>query len=168
MNLTHRSRLSAIPSAALALLVLLAGPMAAAASAADATPTSATAVPTLTSTTVDAGGSDNISGGGCVARASVQVQLDGVVLITTKSSDTGSYSARLIIPVSAKPGTHRITVVCAGTSGQASNDVPLTVTLPFTGAASGPLAAAGGACLLLGATFIATSRKRRATQLCER
>ena len=160
MQMTHRSRWAPFGLAAVGLLVLAVGPFTAIAGAADATPTTTAEIPTLTSATVDAGGTDDVSGGGCAAQASVQVQLDGVVLITTKSSATGTYSAHLVIPVSAKPGSHRITVVCAGVNGQASSETPLTVNLAFTGSDTGPLAAAGGTCLLLGAAFVIATRKR--------
>jgi LPXTG-motif cell wall-anchored protein len=155
MTTPHSSRWPRLSLAAFVLVVLSIGPFAIA-GAADAS----VATPTLTSSTVAAGGADDLTGGGCAARASVQVQLDGVVLVTTQSLATGRYSAHLLIPVSAKPGTHRITVVCAGANGQVSNETDVTVTLPRTGSETGAIAAVGGACLALGALMIMVARKR--------
>src|SRR5215467_3430191 len=94
------------------VLVSVVGPAVGAAHAQEAS------VPTLTSANASAGGGEDISGTGCAARASVQIQFDGAVLVTTRSTATGRYRAHLIIPVSAVPGSHRITVVCAGANGQ--------------------------------------------------
>jgi hypothetical protein len=116
--------------------------------------------PTLTSVNVDAGGGDNVTGGGCVARATVQIQIDGVVLATTKSSATGSYSVHLIIPVSAKPGSHRLTVVCAGPAGQVSTDTSITVNLPRTGSSSERDASVAFGFLAVGVFLVAASKRR--------
>jgi len=132
-----------------ALLVLSAGPLALTAGAQDA-------VPTVTSASVAPGGSDTVSGGGCVARTSVQVQFDGALLVTTKSSSTGTYKTRVIVPVKATPGTHKITVLCAGPAGQLTSSTDVSVDLARTGSRSqrdaviaAGLIAVGGVLLLM-------------------
>ena len=77
-------------------------------------------VPTLISANPEPGASDEVSGGGCVARTAVRVQFDSALLVTTRSTATGSYDAHLIIPVSATAGPHRIAVLCASPSGAAT------------------------------------------------
>jgi hypothetical protein len=116
------------------------------------------AVPVLTSVNASPGGGEDISGGGCAARVSVQIQFDGAVLVRTRSTATGRYSTHLVIPVSAVPGSHRITVVCAGTSGQVTTATTVSVDLPRTGSDSRPLAAAA---ILVSAIGVAMSLVRR-------
>jgi hypothetical protein len=119
-------------------------------------------VPTLTSATANPGGGDDISGGGCAARVSVQFQFDGAVLVTTRSTATGRYSAHLVIPVSAVPGSHRITVVCASATGQVSASTSVTVTsgaLAFTGADERRLLIVG-LLFVVGGTALVLTRRR--------
>jgi LPXTG-motif cell wall-anchored protein len=120
------------------------------------------AVPTLTSASASAGGGDDISGAGCAARVSVQIQFDGAVLVTTRSTLTGRYSAHLIIPVSAVPGSHRITVVCTATTGRETTSTAVSVTLPRTGIDAAEPTAVALTLLLIGGTF-ALIRRRRIT-----
>ena len=110
-------------------------------------------VPTLTSANASAGGGDDVSGAGCAARVSVQIQFDGVVLETTRSTVTGRYRAHLIVPVSAVPGSHRVTVVCAGASGQVTTATTVSVPLPRTGANTFPLIAIALTLILTGASL---------------
>jgi hypothetical protein len=119
--------------------------------------------PTLTSATVDPGGTDDVSGGGCVARSTVQVQLDGVVVVSVKSSATGTYTAHLVIPVVSTAGPHRITVVCAGPAGQlvATTTVTVTGNLPHTGSAAERESALALALLAFGAAAFAIAGRRR-------
>ena len=119
-------------------------------------------VPTLTSVNANAGGSDDISGGGCAAKVAVQIQFDGAALVTTRSANNGRYSAHLIIPVSAVPGSHRITIVCAGPSGQVSNSTTVSVGLPVTGADDAPLVAVALLSILIGAPLVLSRRRRLA------
>jgi hypothetical protein len=149
MTKRSRSLASTLLAGVVAVFVLSVGPLAAAAGAADATPT-------LTSATVDPGHGETVSGGGCAARVTVQVKLDGVVLVTTRSLVTGRYSVHLVIPVSAAAGPHRVTVVCAGPSGaQVSTDAAVSVNLPNTGSSGSRDVAlaliATGAALMFGA-----------------
>ncbi len=138
-----------------AAIVVLACVVPAGIAAADTAP-----VPTLTSASVNAGGAENVSGGGCAARASVQIKLDSAVLVTVRSGTTGQYSAHLIIPASAVTGTHRITMVCAGPSGsQVTETAAVDVQLPFSGSDTVPLGAAGFSLLLVGGA-LATRRRR--------
>jgi LPXTG-motif cell wall-anchored protein len=117
-------------------------------------------VPTLTSASASAGGGEDISGGGCAARVSVQIQFDGAVLVTTRSTLTGRYRAHLIIPVSAVPGSHRVTVVCAGTTGQVTSSTAVSVALPRTGSdAATPLVVA--LLLLLAGGGLTVAGRRR-------
>jgi LPXTG-motif cell wall-anchored protein len=124
-------------------------------------------VPTLISATANPGGSDDISGGGCAARVSVQFQFDGALLLTTRSTATGRYSAHLVIPVSAVPGSHRITVVCAGATGQTSNATSVTVlsgALPHTGIDESRLLTLGLLSVVGGTTLALTRRRSRAVR----
>jgi LPXTG-motif cell wall-anchored protein len=89
--------------------------------------------PELASATTSAGSGEDVSGGGCLAHVSVQLQFDGVTVLTTQSTSTGHYSVHFIVPVSAVPGTHRVTVVCAGAQGQVTNSATVAVELPHTG-----------------------------------
>jgi hypothetical protein len=148
-------RLRAVLVAGVGLAVLGVGPIATIAYAQEA------AVPTVTSATVSPGGGDDISGGGCAARVSVQVQFDGAVLVTSTSTATGSYSAHLIVPVSAVPGSHKITVVCAAASGTMSNSTTIGVELPRTGLDVLPLLAVGCVSTLIGAALVVMGRRRR-------
>ena len=117
-------------------------------------------VPTLTSATVNGGGADNVSGGGCAARVSVQIQFDGVVLVRTRSDATGKYSAHLIIPVHAVPGSHRVTVVCVGSTGtEITEAAAVNVGLPLTGSNTVPLVATAASLLILGGLL--SARRRR-------
>jgi LPXTG-motif cell wall-anchored protein len=90
-------------------------------------------VPELTSATTSGGSADDVSGGGCLAHVSVQIQFDGVTVLTTQSTSTGHYSVHFIVPFSAVPGTHRVTVVCAGVHGQVTTSATVAVELPHTG-----------------------------------
>jgi hypothetical protein len=119
------------------------------------------ATPTLISSNVSAGGSETVSGGGCAARVSVQLQFDGVVLVTTRSTASGRYSAHLFVPVSAVPGSHRITVVCAGATGQVSNSTSVTVELARTGANAGPVVIVAAVFLALGVALVLSQSRRR-------
>jgi hypothetical protein len=139
-------RVAFLVGAALALLSL--GPLGTLAGAQQL------AAPALSSPTTSAGGGNDVSGGGCAARVSVQIQLDGVLLVTTTSSSTGTSRAHLILPVSTTPGTHQVTIVCAAVSGQVNNSVPLTVELPRTGANLIPLFVAGLASVMLGVALV--------------
>jgi LPXTG-motif cell wall-anchored protein len=150
-------RLRLMLGAATVIAGFLIGPMALAAHAQEAAVPTA-AVPTLTSVNASSGGGDDVSGGGCAARVSVQIQFDGAVLVTTRSTATGRYRAHVVIPVSAVPGSHRITVVCAGTSGQVTAATTVSVDLPRTGSDSRALA---GAAILLTAIGAALSLVRR-------
>ena len=140
--------------AAIVIVSFLVGPAALAAQAQEAP------VPTLTSANASSGGGDDVSGGGCAARVSVQIQFDGAVLVTTRSAATGRYRAHIVIPVSAVPGSHRITVVCAGKTGQVTVATTVGVDLPRTGSDSLTLAAAA---MLLTAIGAALSLGRRRT-----
>ncbi len=119
-------------------------------------------VPTLTSANASSGGGEDVSGGGCAARVSVQIQFDGAVLVTTRSTVTGRYRAHLIIPVRTVPGSHRITVECAGPNGQVTATTSVSVDLPRTGSDSRSLA---GAAILLTAIGGALSLVRRRVAL---
>jgi LPXTG-motif cell wall-anchored protein len=152
--MTYRC-LRAVLVVGVAVAVLVVGPGAPVAHAQEAV------VPTLTSANVSPGGGDDISGGGCAARVSVQVQFDGAVLVTTASTATGSYGAHLIIPVSAVPGSHKITVVCAALSGQVSNSTTVGVELPRTGVDVLPVIAVGCLSILVGGALVLISRRRR-------
>jgi len=155
--------LSKTPAVVLGVLVLLAlsvGPLAVTAGAQEPITAVTSEIPTLTSAAVDAGGSETVSGGGCVARAQVQIQLDGVVLVTTRSSSTGRYKARLVVPVSTTPGSHKITVVCAGPSGQLATEAAVTVNLPNTGLQSQRELALGLAMVAFGAAMMVAARLR--------
>jgi LPXTG-motif cell wall-anchored protein len=145
-------RVGVLLGAATILVGIAVGPSALAAHAQEAP------VPALTSATASSGGGDDLSGGGCAARVSVQIQLDGAVLVTTRSTATGRYSAHLVIPVSTVPGSHRITVVCAGTTGQVTTATTVNVDLPRTGSDSRSLAAAA---ILVAAIGAALSLVRR-------
>jgi len=116
-------------------------------------------VPTLTSATASAGGGEDISGSGCAARVSVQIQFDSALLLTTRSTATGRYRAHLLIPVSAVPGSHRITVVCAGTKGQVTSATTVSVGLPRTGSDPRPLALTAMLLLLIGGTLAGVRRR---------
>jgi LPXTG-motif cell wall-anchored protein len=119
------------------------------------------AVPTLTSASAGAGAGDDISGGACAAHVSVQIQFDGAVLVTTRSDLTGRYSAHLIIPVSAVPGSHRITVVCAGNSGtQPPTSTAVIVLLPHTGIDAATPTVVALMLLLIGGIFTIAARPR--------
>jgi len=148
--MNHRVRI--LLGAPTVIVGLLLGPLALVAHAQEAP------VPTLTSANASSGGGDDVSGGGCAARVSVQIQLDGAVLVTTHSTATGRYSAHLVIPVSTEPGSHRITVVCAGTTGQVTAATTVHVDLPRTGSDSRALA---GAAILLTTLGAALSLARR-------
>jgi LPXTG-motif cell wall-anchored protein len=148
-----KCRLGVLFGAAIVIVAVLLGPAALAAQAQEVP------APTLTSTSASSGGADDVSGGGCAARVSVQIQLDGVILVTTRSSATGRYSAHLVIPVSTVPGSHRITVVCAGTTGQVTAATTVNIELPRTGSDSrSPLASVA---ILLTAIGAALSLVRR-------
>jgi LPXTG-motif cell wall-anchored protein len=109
---------------------------------------------------VNAGAGESVSGGGCAARASVQITFDSAVLVTTQSSATGQYSAHLIVPARAVSGSHRITIVCVGASGaQVTETADVNVELPFTGTDTIPLGAAGLSLVFVGA-LLATRRRR--------
>ena len=118
--------------------------------------------PTLTSATAAPGGGEDVSGSGCVARATVQIQFDGVVVLTTRATATGSFRAHIVIPVSVVPGSHRVTVVCArvngGTTAESSD---VTVTLATTGSASSRDATVASILLVLGAGLILAAGVRR-------
>jgi hypothetical protein len=96
------------------------------------------------------------------ARATVRPQLDGVVLVTTRSTITGRYHAHLILPVSVAPGLHRITVVCAHPAGSSttSDTVTVTVALPRTGASSERDAVVGSFAVLIGVMLVVGARRR--------
>jgi len=118
------------------------------------------AVPTLTSANANAGGGDDISGGGCAARVSVQIQFDGAILISTRSTATGSYGAHLIIPVRAVPGSHRITVVCVSPSGaQVTTSTTVNVALPMTGSDTAAMLAVAFGLLLVGGAMMLGRRR---------
>jgi len=125
------------------------------------------AEPTLTSATTAAGGDEVVSGGGCVARAQVRVQIDGVALVTTRSTVTGRYRVHVIVPVSIAPGPHRVTVLCARPGGATTEaqTVAVTVALPRTGAASERDAVLGGALGLFGLALVLLAGARRRTRL---
>jgi LPXTG-motif cell wall-anchored protein len=106
-----------------------------------------------------AGGGEDVSGAGCAARVSVQIQFDGAVVVTTRSTGTGRYRAHLVIPVSAVPGSHRITVVCAGTNGQVTTATTVSVGLPATGSKTGPLAGAAMFLMAIGAALSLVRRR---------
>ena len=119
-------------------------------------------VPTLTSANVAPGGTDDVSGIGCVARASVRVEFDDALLVTAQSDETGRYSARIVIPVSAVPGSHRVTVLCDGPNGPVVFRAQLSVGLPNTGSTTAPLVAFGALLLGLGCAVLAMTRRRGA------
>jgi LPXTG-motif cell wall-anchored protein len=145
-------RLGVFLGAATVIVAVLLGPAALAAHAQEAP------APTLTSISASSGGADDVSGGGCAARVSVQIQLDGVILVTTRSTATGRYRAHLVIPVSTVPGSHRVTVVCAGTTGQVTAATTVNVELPRTGSDTRSLASVA---ILLTAIGAALSLVRR-------
>ncbi|MGO9872890.1 MAG: hypothetical protein ACLPVY_03745 [Acidimicrobiia bacterium] len=120
----------------------------------------ATPVPTLTSATADAGGGENVSGGGCVAHVAVQVEFDRVLLVTTTSSSTGAYSAHLVVPVSATAGPHQITILCAGPRGQITTAADVSVALPFTGIPAEREAGIALAVVALGSALALFGRRR--------
>jgi LPXTG-motif cell wall-anchored protein len=124
-------------------------------------PTAAAPTLTLSSATVVAGGSDGVAGRGCAARSTVKLQIDGVALLATTSSATGNYSTHLIIPVSLKPGSHRLTVVCAGPAGNVSTSTSISVNLPRTGSSSTRDTGIAFVLLALGA-FLLVANKRQA------
>ena len=119
-------------------------------------------VPTLISANPEPGASDEVTGGGCVARTSVRVQFDSVLLVTTRSTATGSYDAHLVIPVSAAPGPHRITVLCASPGGAATFTAAVAVGgLASTGTDTGVLGGWGVAALLAGCALLLAGRRPR-------
>jgi len=145
--------------AAAALPLLVAGPLVAAARAAEPTPTLTSVSPTLTSVSPTAGADETVSGSGCVAGSAVRVRFDGAVLVTTRSTTTGAYSAHLEIPVSVASGPHRITVLCAGPSGAVVQTAVVTIGLPRTGSDTAPEVAIAVAMLLVGGTMLAATRR---------
>jgi hypothetical protein len=118
---------------------------------------------TLTHAAVAPGSGEDVSGGGCVAHVSVQVEFDNAVLVTTRSSATGQYSAHLVVPTSVAKGPHTITVVCARPSGGTlTASEPLTVGLPNTGFQSSAAVGVAAAFVTSGAMLLCATRKRRA------
>jgi hypothetical protein len=118
--------------------------------------------PTLTKTVLVAGDNVGVSGSSCVAGTQVQVQLDSVTLVTATSTATGTYSTVLVVPKSATPGAHPVTVVCTGPNGTVTATGTITVSATAaTGFSPRPailvatiLLVLGGACLLV------TNRRR--------
>jgi hypothetical protein len=160
-------RLASALAATSVVALGLIGPFTAVAGAQESpTPTLTSATPTLTSATPAPGGTDDVSGSGCVARTTVRVQLDGALLVTTRSTTTGSYSAHLVIPVSVAAGPHRITVLCAGPGGAVTESADVTVALPRTGSNTVRQTAIALAFLLLGSglLLLTTRRPQRAVR----
>ena len=118
--------------------------------------------PTLTKTVVVAGDSVGVQGSGCVAGTTVQVQLDSVTLVTATSTSSGTYTALLVVPKAVAPGTHSVTVVCAGPNGITTTNATITVSPTATTGYSlrQPLVVAIILLMLGGACFIAMNRLR--------
>jgi hypothetical protein len=118
--------------------------------------------PALTKTVIVAGDSVGVSGSGCVAGTQVQVQLDGVTVITATTAAGGTYSALLVVPKSVTPGSHPVTVVCTGPNGTVTANVSITVSATATtGYSPGmPIVVAAFLLLLGGICFVATSHRR--------
>jgi hypothetical protein len=117
---------------------------------------------TLTRAVVAPGGGEDVSGGGCVARVSVQVEFDNAVVVTTRSSATGQYSAHLVVPTRVANGPHTIAVVCARPGGGTlSASEGVTVGLPNTGFQSGATIDVGAAFAACGTVLLMATRARR-------
>jgi hypothetical protein len=119
--------------------------------------------PTLTKTLIVAGDSVGVTGSGCVAATQVEVQLDGLTLVTATSTSSGTYSALLVVPKSVTPGAHPVTVVCAGPNGTViTANATITVsTTATTGYSLRPPIVVGGLLLMLGGVCLVATFRRR-------
>jgi hypothetical protein len=105
-----------------------------------------------------------ITGSEFAANSDLQVSLesDPISMGSIRSDAAGRYSATVVIPAAAKPGSHEIVVRGpAAVGGTRETRAAVTVALPRTGSEpTGPLAA-GLAALGIGLLLVATADGRR-------
>jgi len=125
---------------------------------------------TVSGTTVDAGGTVTVGGGGCAPGASTQITMELQVLTTVVADGAGSFSTAVTIPSATAPGAHTLVATCAGPNGgtvQLSSAItvagsPLSA-LAFTGSNAGPLAGIAIAVIGVGILFVGVTRRRSMT-----
>jgi len=106
-------------------------------------------------TTVEAGGSLDVKGAGCVSGGRVVLLLDGVEAVSMSAAADGSFATRLPVSRDETTGTHQVSTRCSDSEGRTVDDtfavdvVAPQPQQPAIGAppgaeAGGPLAVKGG------------------------
>jgi hypothetical protein len=100
------------------------------------------APPTSSTTNPAPGDAVTLTGGGFAASTTLTVTLrsDPVVLASTTTDATGSYSVTVTIPLDTPPGVHQLVVSGLDPNGQ---EVSTSVDITVSAAAAGPVAADG-------------------------
>jgi hypothetical protein len=128
---------------------------------------------TVTPSTVNAGDTVTVKGGGFAPGATVQISIASTpTLIATVGADgSGSFSTTAVIPASIESGVHTVSATAASPSG-GSMTLTATVTvngasqpaLAFTGSNSAALAGVAIAVIAVGALFVGVTRRRSTTK----
>jgi hypothetical protein len=125
-------------------------------------------------TSVEAGGTVTVKGGGFAPGATIQIVIASTpTLLTTVGADgSGSFSTTVTIPESIEAGAHTLSATGASPSGgTVTLSTAITVNkgseaaLAFTGSNTAALAGVAIAVIAVGALFVGVTRRRSASEV---